>query len=83
MCLAQGHNTVKLLRLEPLAPGSRVKHSTTVLVIDHFTLLISLLLYERSKTENNKYSASRNSVNNAFLRLFLYVQTNRTINIRI
>ena len=29
------------------------------------------------------YSAYRNSVNIAFLRLFLYVQTNRRINIRI
>ena len=32
---------------------------------------------------HGSYSAYRNSVNNAFLRLFLYVQTNRTINIRI
>ena len=29
MCLAQGHNTVTLVRLEPAAPRSRVKHSTT------------------------------------------------------
>ena len=29
MCLAQGHNTVTLKRLEPAAPRSRVKHSTT------------------------------------------------------
>ena len=29
MCLAQGHNAVMLLRLEPPAPLSRVKHSTT------------------------------------------------------
>ena len=29
MCLAQGHNTVTLVRLEPGAPRSRVKHSTT------------------------------------------------------
>ena len=29
------------------------------------------------------YSAYRNSVNNAFLRLFLYVKTYSTINIRI
>ena len=27
--LAQGHNTVTLVRLEPTAPRSRVKHSTT------------------------------------------------------
>ena len=29
MCVAQGHNTVKPVRLEPVAPRSRVKHSTT------------------------------------------------------
>ena len=29
MCLAQGHNAEKLVRLEPAAPLSRVKHSTT------------------------------------------------------
>ena len=29
MCLAQGHNAVTLERLEPAAPRSRVKHSTT------------------------------------------------------
>ena len=31
MCLAQGHNTVTPVRLEPKAPWSQVKHSTTVL----------------------------------------------------
>ena len=29
MCLAQGHNGVNPVRLEPMAPLSRVKHSTT------------------------------------------------------
>ena len=29
MCLAQGHNTVTLVRLEPAAPQSQVKHTTT------------------------------------------------------
>ena len=29
MCLAQGHNTVKSVRLEPTTPQSRVKQSTT------------------------------------------------------
>ena len=29
MRLAQGHNTVTLVRLEPVAPRSQVKHSTT------------------------------------------------------
>ena len=32
MCLAQGHNAVTRVRLEPAAPGSRVKHSTTELL---------------------------------------------------
>ena len=29
MCLAQGHNAVTPVRLEPAAPRFRVKHSTT------------------------------------------------------
>ena len=29
MCLAQEHNTMTHVRLEPLAPRCRVKHSTT------------------------------------------------------
>ena len=29
ICLAQGHNTVTPMRLEPTAPQSLVKHSTT------------------------------------------------------
>ena len=29
MCLAQGHNTVTLIRLEPATPRTRVKYSTT------------------------------------------------------
>ena len=29
MCLAQGHNAVTPVRLEPASPRSRVKHSTT------------------------------------------------------
>ena len=29
MCLAQGHNTVTLVKLEPVDPPSRVKLSTT------------------------------------------------------
>ena len=28
MCLAQGHNAVMLVRLEPTVPPSRIKHST-------------------------------------------------------
>ena len=29
MCLAQGHNSMMPVRLEPATPLSRVKHSTT------------------------------------------------------
>ena len=31
MCLAQGHNAVTPVRLDPVASRSRVKHSTTEL----------------------------------------------------
>ena len=33
MCLAQGHNAVTLVKLEPVAPPSRVRLSTTALPI--------------------------------------------------
>ena len=33
-CLAQGHNTVTAVRLDPTTPKSRVKHSTTALPDD-------------------------------------------------
>ena len=32
-CLAQGHNTVPPVRLKPTTPQSRVKHSTTELIM--------------------------------------------------
>ena len=35
MCLAQGHNTVTPVRLEPAALRSRVKHSTTEQLCSH------------------------------------------------
>ena len=35
------------------------------------------------KMKRNYYCAYRNSVNNAFLRLFCYVRTDRTMTIRI
>ena len=33
MCFAQGHNAVTPVRLQPAAPRSQVKHSTTALPI--------------------------------------------------
>ena len=48
-------------------------------------IMLSLVEHEKrielSTAFCNDYSAYRNSVNIAFLRLFLYVQTNRRINI--
>ena len=38
MCLAQGHNAVTPVRLEPTAPRSQVKHSTTEPLRSHLTL---------------------------------------------
>ena len=35
MCLAQGHNTVTPVRLEPAPPRSRVMHSTTEPLCSH------------------------------------------------
>ena len=41
MCLAQGHNAVTPVRLEPVAPQSRVKHSTTEPLRSPMQLLMS------------------------------------------
>ena len=38
MCLAQGHNAVAPVRLEPTAPQSRVKHSTIELPIKYMLI---------------------------------------------
>ena len=37
MCLAQGHNAVMLVSLEPAAPRSQVEHSTTELLHQQIT----------------------------------------------
>ena len=43
MCLnGQGHNAVKSVRLEPAAPRSRVKHSTTALPQGHCVCIKSI-----------------------------------------
>ena len=43
MYLAQGHNALTPVRLEPVAPLSRVKHSTTALpVIPHLSTIMVL-----------------------------------------
>ena len=41
MCPAQGYDTVTPMRLEPAAPRSRVKHSTTELI----TALVAVFVY--------------------------------------
>ena len=41
MCLAQGHNAVAPVRLEPTDTRSRVKHSTTTVNFNFSTLKIS------------------------------------------
>ena len=59
MCLAQGHNTVTPVRLEPTALRSRVKHSTTEPLgslslcpwARHFTLSYIVLVWPK-KTGN-------------------------------
>ena len=54
MCLAQGHNAVKPVRLEPAALWSRVKHSTTeplrsLCEAFNVTLMAKLLTFSRQK----------------------------------
>ena len=48
MCLAQGHNAVAPVRLEPTETRSRVKHATTTVNLN-FSIL-KKLLYEMKKS---------------------------------
>ena len=41
MCLAQGHNAMTSVRLEPAASRSRVKHSTSEALLSHNMLICS------------------------------------------
>ena len=52
MCLAQGRNAVTTMRLEPAAPRSRIKHSTT-------EPLRSLTLYASSKVSDESVQLPR------------------------
>ena len=51
MCLAQGHNTVTPVRLQPAAPRSGVKHSTTepLRSLVHIISLVVTTLLESAK----------------------------------
>ena len=42
MCLAQGHSTVTPVRLEPAAPRSRMKHSTTELYMFYIVFFFNV-----------------------------------------
>ena len=53
MCLAQGHNAVTPVRLEPTAPQPGVKHSTTVPPFLHVWVLKRTHL--GSSFENSQY----------------------------
>ena len=44
MCLGQGHNVVMMVRLEPPAAWSTVKHSTTAL--PDFLAILTLLMLD-------------------------------------
>ena len=54
MCLAQGHNAVMPLRLEPATPQSQVKHSTTEPLHSPIPpakkLFFSIFFYEQLKS---------------------------------
>ena len=52
MCLAQGHNTVTPVRLDSVAPLSRVKHSTTEPQCSQIVYSKTCVKWQLSKTEN-------------------------------
>ena len=60
LCLAQGHNAVTPVQLEPVAPPSQVKHSTTALPIEGLqvcTVCLALFLQTTSVRNLRPYTA--------------------------
>ena len=57
MCLAQGHSVMMPVRLEPAAPRSRVKHSTTELLHSH-----AVLIWIQTVWHSNSVPGHSNSV---------------------
>ena len=49
MCLAQGYNTVPLVRLESVTPQSQVKHSITELSVPLLLFSISPRMYTKGQ----------------------------------
>ena len=90
MCLAQGHNTVALVRLEPAASQSRVKHSTTEPLRSDFsdefpihinTIIMGLLIvyFKGSEVEFSKLLCiivPKDCFNLCLFVLILYVPVN-------
>ena len=60
MCLAQGHNAVMQVRLEPATPRSSVKHSTTELLCSPKYLFICIKNEKSNDAMNGcKFSISK------------------------
>ena len=55
MCLAQGHNAVTPGRLEPAAPQSQVKHSTTEPLHSHLQKTVTMQIIIDWSIEVNEY----------------------------
>ena len=67
MCLAQGHNAVPSLRLEPATLRSQVKHSTTEPLLFH---VISLNLDQWIRCYVKSFILEEGHMRNISLKLF-------------
>ena len=56
MCLAQGHNAVSPVRLEPAAPQPQVKHSVTTESLRSHRLLLSEIIFWKKTRANNSFA---------------------------
>ena len=65
MCLAQGHNAVSPVRLEPATLGSRVKHSTTVLHKHKIILFVCFCCFT-SQVNSYGHCGTVSSLNHTF-----------------
>ena len=75
MCLAQGHNALTPVRLEPAAPRSRVKHSTTEPLRSQFNTAVSHHSPDLSMTYGRTAGGADNTIFKRAVRISGFVST--------
>ena len=78
MCLAKDHNAVTPVRLEPAAPRSRVKHSTTEPLR---SLNVKILFANKLRGDLITFSTEKYILLNFYLAIFIGIYSLRLIQV--